>query len=256
MRLSVYWPVSLVCVAVLFACSSKSVTDIPNAEQRFHLGMAEYNDGNYLEAIQHFEVIRLQFQASAIADSAKYYAGMSHFQREEFLLGQYEFTQLIQNFPKSPLLQDAYFMYAECLYRLSPRVDLDQTYTAKAIDALQTFVEVYGKHPKAQEAEAQMKELFEKLAEKEYDTGVLYVKMQNSTAALVYFNNVIDRYYNTSYADDALAQKIRILMKRKTYAEADDLIQNFLRKYPDSSYRDEVEQQQKNLQKATAIKGS
>ena len=254
MRLSIHWLISMVCIAVFFACSSKVVIDNPNAEQRFHLGMAEYNDGNYLEAIQHFEVIRLQFQASAIADSAKFYAGMSHFQREEYLLGQYEFTQLIQNFPKSPLLPGSYFMYAQCLYKLSPRVDLDQSYTVKAIDALQTFVEVYATHPKAQEAEAQLKELFEKLAQKEFDTGVLYVKMQNSTAALVYFNNVIDRYYNTSYADDALVQKIRILMRRKNYTEADDVMQTFLRKYPDSPFRDEIEQQQKNLQKASAPK--
>jgi outer membrane protein assembly factor BamD len=234
-------PLLCACAAAIAACSSSAPTRTPSAEEEFRAGMAEYQDGNYQDAIQHFEVIRLQFPASSVADSARFYTGMARFDREEYILAGYEFSLLVQNHPGSPLTPDAYYWYAECYYHLSPQPPLDQSYTQKAIDALQTFIEANPKHPKVDEAEKQIHELYNKLAEKEYRTGLLYLKLENTSAALIYFSSVVDRYYNTEYADDALAAKIRILMRRPHTDELRQLVKTFLRKYPESDYRGEIE---------------
>lgn len=227
--------------ALISGCAGTTPQETPSAEERFRQGLLLYQDESYLDAIQEFEVIRLQYPASAVADSARYFSGMCRFNREEYLLASYEFNLLIQNHPSSPLLPDAQFRYAECYYELSPKMPLDQQYTQRAIDALQTFIELYPKNPNVEQAERQIFELYNKLAEKEYSTGVLYERLDNLASALIYFSTVIDRYYNTDYADDAMAAKIRILIRRKKTDEALQLIETFLKKFPDSDYRSEVE---------------
>jgi outer membrane protein assembly factor BamD len=228
--------------AVLFAaCSGSDLPQDRTAEQQFRLGMEEYLDENYQQAVQHFEVIRLQFPGSSVADSARYFTALSRFQREEYLLASYEFNQIIVGGSSRELLSDAYYQFAQCYYHLSPSVQLDQTYTRRAIDALQNFIEAYPQHPKAQDAERQAIELVNRLAEKEYRTGLLYEKMEVPESALIYFTTVTDRYYNTDFADDAMAGKARSLLAMKRYADAIATAREFTEKHPESEYRREVE---------------
>lgn len=232
---------------LLAACGSSDVTENPGASERFRLGMMEYEDEDYLEALNHFEVIRLQYPGSSVADSARYYTGMSRYHREEYLLASYEFNKLIQGSRRGALAPDAYYMFSQCYYEMSPKVQLDQTNTQRAIDALQSFVEQYPNHPKAPTVERQVLELVNKLAEKEYETAILYEKMENRHAALIYFSTIVDRYYNTYLVDDALAGKIRMLIALKRYDEAASSVGDFLERYPDSDWRDDVEDMQEDL---------
>ena len=233
--------------ALLFvSCGTSEVTESPGASERFRLGMMEYQDEDYLEALNHFEVIRLQYPGSSVADSARYYTGMCRYHREEYLLATYEFNKLIQG-RRSALAPDAYYMFSQCYYEMSPKVPLDQTNTQRAIDALQSFVEQYPNHPKAPTVERQVLELVNKLAEKEYETAILYEKMENRQAALIYFTTIVDRYYNTYLVDDALAGKIRMLIALKRYDEAVTAVDDFLKRYPDSDWRDDVEDMRNDL---------
>lgn len=222
------------------SCGSDDLTREMSASERFQIAMNEYNDEDYLDALQQFDVIRLQYPGSIVSDSARYFAGMSRFKREEFLLASYEFNQVRMGAPTSGLLADGQYMYALSYTMLSPEVPLDQTYTLRAIDAMQSFIEMYPRHPKVTEAEEHITTMYNKLAEKEYDTGVLYVKMEDPDAALIYFNSVIDKYYSTTFADDAMYRKIEILVRKKEKTEAEKTIQLFLEKYPESPYRDDV----------------
>ncbi len=232
----------ILCAAVVFsACSSSKPPELATAEDRFREGMNEFVDENYFEAIQHFDVIRIQFPGSIVADSARFFCGMSRYNREEYLLASYEFNQLIQNIPSSRLVPEAQYMLAECYYQLSPAIQLDQVYTYRAINELQTFLELNPGHPRAQEAQKQTMELYDKLAEKEFVTGILYRDMESWASALIYFDNVIERYYNTSFVDDAMVEKLGILQRRKKWQEASRLADTFLEKYADSPLRQKVE---------------
>ncbi len=227
--------------SMLLACSASDVPENPTAEEQFRLGLEEFLDGDYQEAVAHFEVIRLQFPGSSVADSARYYTALSRYEREEYLLASYEFNQIIQGGASRELMADAYYQFAQCYYQLAPKVQLDQTYTMRAIDALQNFVEAYPSHARAQEVEKQVIELVNRLAEKEYGTAILYEKMEVPESALIYFGTVADRYYNTDLAEPAMAGKIRSLLALKRYAEVQAAAKEFTEKYPASELRAQVE---------------
>lgn len=243
------------CCLLFGACASTTEQVLPTAAERFAQGMEEYRDENWFDAIQHFEVIRLQYPGSAQADSARFYTAMSRMEREEYILASYDLNQLIAGFPSSKLLEEAQFQFAVCYDRLSPAPALDQAYTSRAIDAYQTFIELYPKNVRATDAEKRILALTTKLAEKEFMTGVLYTRLESYTAALVYFDTVIDRYYNTEFVDDAMVQKLRILLRRRQAAQALTLVKTFLAKYPDSPFASEVRAAESQIASMGAMSG-
>lgn len=238
---------TLIVPLLFFGCSGSDATRSSTASQLFQIGMEAYDDNEDLEAIKQFEIIRLQYPGSAVADNARYYSGMSRFKRGEFLLATYEFNQLIQRSAGSDLTPHAYYQWAMCYYEMSPDVPLDQSYTVTAVDALQSFIELYPSHAKAAEAEKQVLELVNKLAEKEYITAVLYTKLKNWRAALIYYDTVIDRYYSTDFADDAMVGKINLLMDREDYGQAYPVIKDFLKRHPDSRFYERIVEYKSDL---------
>src|SRR5207249_3181699 len=80
-------PVAGILVALFLAgCGSSEVTVNLSAEARFEMGKKKFDQGDYLEAIADFEIIKLQYPGSGVADDAQYYLAESHFKREEYLL--------------------------------------------------------------------------------------------------------------------------------------------------------------------------
>ncbi len=226
---------------LLAGCGGSSVQKNMTAEERFNEGMKKFQDHDFIEAQNDFEIIRLQFAGSALADKAQFYLGECHFEQEEYLLAAEEYQTLRRSMPASPLVPLAQYKIGLCYYHLSPRSSLDQVYTSRAIEEFQTFLEYYPKDEHVPDAEAKIAELNNRLAKKLYDAAELYMKMDYFKAALLYYDAVIEKYHDTPYAEPALIGKIQALVSRKKYTEAKPEIDRYLEKYPQSKRRDEVE---------------
>ncbi len=227
-------------IALSWSCGHSNVTMNLSAEQHFELGKKNFYDNDYLEATNEFEVIRLQFPGSRVADSAQFFLGECHFQQEEYLLAAEEYQTLRRNMPASPLVPLAQYKIGLCYYHLSPQTELDQTYSQRAIDEFQTFVEYYPKNEMVKDAEAKIAELNDRLAKKLYDSGELYMKMDYYKAALIYYTSVIEKYHDTQFAELAQIGKIRALIARKKYGDAKSEVEKYLDKYPSGKNRDEI----------------
>ena len=226
---------------VLNGCSSDEVPPPPDADVLFQQAMAKYKDGDYQEAYNDFRIITLQYQGSTFSDDAQFYMGECKFQRQEYILAAYEYDVLIRTMPTSEFVPNARFQKAMCYYHLSPRSYLDQQYTHKAIDEFQSFIEYHPTDPRVTDAEAKINELNTKLAKKEYDSGIIYMKMQYYRAATVTFEFILEKYHDTSYAEPALLKKAESLYERRKYSEALASATLFLEKYPKSSLRSDAE---------------
>lgn len=240
----------LILVAALFydGCgSSKEIVEL-TAEERFRLAMREFEDKDYLDAIEQLRVITLQFSGSIVADSAQFFLGESYFHRREYILAGAEYETLIRTMSTSKFVPMARYKLAMCYYKLSPKSELDQRYTIQALDAFQSFIEYHPTHPLVPEAEAKIQELNTKLAKKEYDSGVIYMKMGKYGAAARQFQFVLEKYHDTDFAPRALIGKIQALMMRKRCAEAKVEVQKFLDKYPDHPMVGQVQSLKKDVE--------
>jgi len=199
---------------VLSGCSSNDAMRQLSAEERYQKAMELFNNGDYLEAVEEFRVVTLQFQGNPLSDDAH---------------------------PTSKLIPDARYKRGMCYYELSPAWNLDQEYTKKAIDEFQGMLEYYPFDPRVSDAEARIRELNTKLAKKIYESGVIYMKMEYYRAAGLSFDQVLERYHDTPYAEPALLRKGEVLLYRLRYGDAKRELERFLSRYPESMLRRDAE---------------
>jgi len=222
---------------LIAGCGRRDVTLDLTAAERFERGKAFYDDGNYSRAVDEFRVITRQFSGSEFADDAQYYMGMSYFNRSEYILAANEFEILVNTMSGSPLVSDAQYKLAMSYYHLSPRYDLDQEFTYKAIDEFQTFVDFYPTDEMVPNAEEKIGELNKKLARKQYENAKLYMRMRYYRAATRYFEIVTRQYHDTEYAELAYIGKAEAFIAREQYEEANETLQQFLQRFPESEQR-------------------
>lgn len=236
-----------VIVFTFAGCSSSVDTSQFTPEEYFNYVMKLYNDEDYELAVNEFQNIIIQYPASSVSDDAQFYLGMTYYKRAQFLLAAYEFSKLINNIPASPFVPESQYMLAESYYQLSPPYQLEQSYTKKAIEEFQAFIDFFPSNAKVEEAETKIKELNNKLAEKEYNSALIYQKMEYEYAAMKYYSFVTDTYHDTKYAPLALYNKIKIELKKGLNNDALSDISIFLSRYPNDTNAKELQEIESGL---------
>jgi outer membrane protein assembly factor BamD len=252
-----YAIVSFLLITLLIGgCGSSDVVQDLSADARFEIAKKKFDDGDYLEAISDFEIIRLQYPASGVADDAQFYIAESRFKRGEYLIAAEEYQALRRNYPSSSFGPEAQYKIGLSYYNVSPRSELDQRNSERAIDEFQTFIEYNPRHELVPDAEAKISELNDKLAKKQYDTALLYMKLEDYKSATIYFENVIERYHDSQYAEPAHFGKIESLMARKRFAEALEETQRYIDRFPQSRRLKQVESMRRDIEDRLKARGS
>lgn len=235
-------------VIILAGCGTTEQATTLSVEERFKHAKSLFDDENYLEAINEFTVVTLQFPGSGYADGAQYYLGECRFMRHEFLLATFEYSLVKRNFPASPYVPKAQYKLALSYYSLAPKSTLDQQYTKKAIDEFQSFVEYYPADEHAVNADAMIRELTTRLAKKQYETARLYATMEYYKASIIYFDDVIEKYHDTEYAPLSYLGKVEVLITRKKFQDANVELNKFFERYPNSVLRSQGEQLKQTIE--------
>jgi outer membrane protein assembly factor BamD len=122
--------------------------------------------------------------------------------------------------PFSPFIEKARYRICEAYLLLSPKYFNDQTYSEKALEKLQEFIDDYPDSNERTKAENDIKDLRNKLSEKAYQSGILYMKMEEFKAALLAFQQVKDLYYDTDFIEMAHLKTIACYIERNELNEA------------------------------------
>jgi outer membrane protein assembly factor BamD len=243
---------TLAIVLLTVGCSSSETADSSSPEARFNHAKALFDDREYLEAINEFTVVALQFSGSAFASEAQFYIGECRFNRGEYLLAAFEYLQLKRNYPASPRVSESQYKLALSYCQLSPKSLLDQQYTRKAIDEFQSFVEYYPGNEHAVDADARIRELTGKLAKKSIETARLYATMGYYKAAQFYYDDVIERYHDTEFGPLAYIEKTELLISRRKFDDADATISKFISLYPNNVLRSRADDLKSEVVKGLA----
>ena len=116
---------------------------------------------------------------------------------EEYLNAITEFDKLTRRMGFSEYVEEARFKICESYKIESPRYFHDQEYTQKALERYQEFIDDYPESQYLDSILLSIKDLRNKMANKLYQTGVLYIKMEEYKSAKIAFKSAIDTYYDT-----------------------------------------------------------
>jgi len=225
---------------LILSCAGNKPKPDWTAEQYFHYAKKIFDNKDYFEAANELTVAVLRYPGSAVADSAQFYLGEAQFMQKEYLVAASEYKKLLTNYSRSPLVPRAQFKLAESYFMLSPRAALDQEYTKKAIGVYQNFIEDYPTNKLRPKAEKRIALLRDKLAKKLWLSAEIYRKMRKYRAALIYYDEVLEKYYDTSWADDAMLGKIETFIDRKDYLKAHNEVDKFKEQFPMSNLQKKI----------------
>ena len=142
--------------------------------------------------------------------------------QKEYLLAIEEYDKLIRRMQFSPYIENARYRICESYVLLSPKYFHEQTFTEKALMKLQEYIDDYPDSPKRVEAQNAIISIRNKLSRKVYESGILYMKLEEYKAALLSFDRIIELYYDTDFHGFAHMQIIACHIHQKNLDKANE----------------------------------
>lgn len=218
---------------------------------KYEKGLEYYEEGEYARAATLFDQVANIFRGTVRADTVKYYQAQSYYGQRDYMMAGHYFSELSTTYPNSAFQEEADFMTAYCYYKMSPRPELDQENTHKAITAMQMFMVKYPDSDKLDECRQIITEMTDKLVEKSYISARLYFDLGYYKSAILALRNSLIQYPDTKYREELM-----FLILKSTYLLADNSIPSkqrerfqaavdeyysFIGEFPDGPYSKEAE---------------
>ena len=184
-----------------------------------------------------------------LGDDAQYYLGESFFRNEEYLLAVAEYEKLTRRMAFSPFVEDARFKICEAYRIESPKYYHDQEYTEKALERYQEFLDDFPNSNFTNDVLLSIDFLREKLGKKVFETGILYMKMEEYESAKISFQKVIDLYYDTPIIYFAQQSMVMALAKNREIDDAVSFLNDNLLNLKGQDLYDDANQTIHNMKK-------
>ncbi|MBT5873416.1 MAG: outer membrane protein assembly factor BamD [Candidatus Latescibacteria bacterium] len=230
------WIQRILCSVILIAligCAPPSPTSEWLVDDLFEYGQRNYEDENYLRAMEAFRIITLNYTTSDLIDDAMFNLGEAHRQMKEYPIAAVTFRRLIRDFPQSPFADDSQYNLARSLFEQSSGVAHTQDKTFEAIRELQIFLDEYPDSEVAPDAQGLLQVCLDKLAEKDYQTGHLYFRLQDWESARLYFSELMDEFPSSKWSIPARYELSESYVKEESWDDAVLNLQVFLQLYPE-----------------------
>jgi outer membrane protein assembly factor BamD len=219
----------------------------PNPEKRYSSGLEYYNKQKYSRSTPLFESLNAIYNGQSRDDTVNFYIAKGYYMMSDYYSAESSLERFTRMFGRSNFAEEAYYMRAANLYRLSSRASLDQRNTIDAITAFNVF---NTKYPDSEfgkgKDEDYLAELKGRLEEKAYMAAKLYFQIEDYKSAIVALRNSIRDFPYSKYNEEQsflmlkasyiYAKKSVRRMQPERYIAAIDEYYNFVGEYPDSKY--------------------
>lgn len=213
-------------------CAPPSPKSDWTAEKLYEFGQRYMEKKDWLKALEAFRMLTLNYAGSDLIDESLYYLGQAHEHINEYPVAVVTYKRLLRDFPQSPYADDAQYQLAWSLFEQSSPVQLTQDKTFEAIRELQIFLDEYADSELAPKANELRQRCYDKIAEKDYRTGHLYLRLRDWEAARLYFGEMIEEFPTSTWSSIAQFEIAESYAKEKKYEEAIQRFTLFIQSYP------------------------
>lgn len=237
----------VVCFIGLLSCNKHAqLLKSTDNELKYQAAMSYYEKKDYNRALQLFDVLQAAYRGKPQGEEVAFYTAECYYNMRDYEIASHYYKRFVVNYPFSKRAESSLFRSACCYYLESPKVSLDQTQTYTAISELQNFIDLYPQSALIDSANVIMDTLNYKLQEKDFNTCMLYYKMDEYQAAIASFESFIKEYPTTPHREEVInymvltyynyAQNSIESKQRERYELALEKYNTLTYMYPDSKY--------------------
>lgn len=253
-------------ILVLFACvgcqSEYQKLIKSNDYDAVYEGAVKYFEAkDYYKSYELLEKALPAFRLTEKGENIVMMLAKSYYEEGDNLMAAYYFERFALSYPTSQQVEYAYYYSALCYYNISPVATLDQTYTDKAIQAFQLYINKFPQGSYVKESNEHIGKLREKLEEKAFKNSKIFYNLEDYKAAVTALKNCLKQYPDSKYREELLYLTLRssfILAensveskKEERYEMATDDYHAYIDEYPNGQWAKDAENIFLKIQKRT-----
>lgn len=195
----------IILIGFLFLTGCGGMNKIlKSTDPEYKLRMAEkyYAQKKYSKAQVLFEDIMPNYRSQAAFEDIYYKFAYCAYYQADYLNAENLFKNFLELFPNSTKAEELDYMRAYTYYKQSPKAELDQTNTTKALGLMQVFINTHPGSERNKEAYEIIEKLRVKLEVKEFKSATLYYDLGQFRAAGVAFSTLLDNFPESQQADE------------------------------------------------------
>jgi outer membrane protein assembly factor BamD len=226
---------------------------LKNKDPQYKLRMAEqyFAKKKYTYAQQLYEDVMPFFKAGPEFEDIYYKYAYTAYKQRDYINAENLFKTYLEVFPNSTRAEEMDYMRAHSFYKQSPKAELDQTNTIKAMGMMQTFINTHPGSARIKEAAQIIDICRAKLEVKDHKAAQLYYDMGQYRAASVAFNTLLNDYPESTKGDVYKMMAIKAFFqftelsveerKGERFEKVIDECNEFMDRFPQSPFSKEVE---------------
>ena len=259
--------VLLIVFGFLLAGCSNLNKILKSSDYEFKLKKGDelYAKQKYSQAQVIYEDVFPVMKGTAKFEDLYYKWAFCHYYQKDYLNAENLFKGFVETFPNSSKAEECRYLRAYCFYKQSPKAELDQTNTMKAITYLQSFSAAYPNSSRNKDVADIIDKLRFKLELKEYKSAELYYNLGYYKAAATAFTQLINNFPDSQKGDTYKLMVIKAtydyarnsveLKQEERYAMVLNECADFNDRFPESKLVHEVEKVKEQTQnKINSIK--
>ena len=219
----------LALIAVLSACNNSFNKILKSKDFEYKLKMADkyFEKKDYRLAQQLYEELYPVFKGTDKFEELYYKDAYCFFYLKNYRDAENFFKGFLEVFPNSSKAEEVDFMHALCFYNQSPKLELEQTNTAKAVGVMQTFINTHPGSSRIKEANDIIDKCRAKLEEKELRSADLYFKVGQYRAAAITYSSLLNSYPESASSDLYKMQTIKSYYKFARLSIVDKQVERY-----------------------------
>lgn len=209
-----------------------------------------YEEGDYYKAITLYELLIPVYRGRSEAEEIAYNYAYAHYNQKKFISSSHYFKQFASTFANSDKKEEADFMSAYSHTQLSPTHKLDQSYSEKAVEALQVFINTYPQSTRVAQCNQLIDDMRSKMERKAYESAKLYYKLKNYSSTIVSFENMLKDYPETNKEEEIryliakssfeFAQNSIYEKREERYLSTIEKCELYIKKFPQAEKKSEI----------------
>ena len=197
--------VFLLVLTVLSSCSEyQKLLKSGDYDAMYKKAIEYYNEGDYVRASSIFEGVRMVFTGTSKAQTIAYYRAFCAYNQKDYEYAAELFKQFVATYPETSYVEECLYMIGYCNYLASPKPRLDQSVTEKAMNDFQLYLSRYPNSERKEQINEYMDAMRDKLSYKDYLSAKNYYLREKYKAAVVSLENCLKDYPGTKYREEIM----------------------------------------------------